>query len=231
MARKKSKKEDFTMNELVIVMQNKAVCSSLEVATNFKKNHFHIIRDIETKIIGIADMQFTQSNFGLSEYKDESGKANKMYFMTRDGFSLLAMGFTGKQAMEFKINYINAFNQMEKLLLEKQTQQWIRTRQQGKLTRNTETDTIKKLVEYAKAQGSEHADKLYITYSKLANKIAGVQGRDIASVTQLNNLSLIENIILHVIDTGIKTEKHYKAIYQDCKARLETFKDIAYLAS
>ena len=78
-------------------------------------------------------------------------------------------------------------------------------------------------------QGSEHADKLYMTYSKLANKMAGVQKRDEASVMQLNNLSLMENIILHVIDTGILTGKHYKEIYQDCKKRLETVKDLAYL--
>ena len=73
--------------------------------------------------------------------------------------------------------------------------------------------------------------KLYMTYSKLANKMAGISKRDEATVMQLNNLSLIENIILHVIDTGILTGKHYKEIYQDCKKRLETVKDLAYLES
>ena len=46
---------------------------------------------------------------------------------------------------------------------------------------------------------------------------------------QLNNLSLMEHIILHVIDTGILTGKHYKEIYQDCKHRLGTIRDLAYL--
>lgn len=118
-----------------------------------------------------------------------------------------------------------------KLTVEKSTQQWIETRYQGKLTRRTETDTIQKLTEYAKEQGSEHADKLYMVYSKLANKIAGIQSRDTASINQLNNLSLIENIIFHVIEVGIKTSKDYKEIYSDCKQRLENFKEIAYLAS
>ena len=97
------------------------------------------------------------------------------------------------------------------------------------MTRKTETDTIKKLVEYAKSQGSTHADMLYMTYSKLANKMAGIQKRDEATVMQLNNLSLMENIILHVIDMGILTGKHYKEIYKDCKKRLEAVKDLAYI--
>lgn len=152
-----------------------------------------------------------------------------MYFMNRDGFSLLVMGFTGKRAFEWKVEYIKAFNKMESLIREKSTQTWEESRKAGKLTRQAETDTIKRLVEYAKEQGSTHSDKLYMTYSKLANKMAGVANREEATVMQLNNLSLMEHIILHVIDTGILTGKHYKEIYQDCKHRLGTIRDLAYL--
>mgnify|MGYP006877307488 CR=1 FL=1 len=120
-------------------------------------------------------------------------------------------------------------SQLSKFIREKQTQTWIETRKAGKLTRKAETDTIKNLVEYAKGQGSQHADKLYMTYSKLANKMAGISKRDEATVMQLNNLSLMEHIILCVIDSGIIAGKHYKEIYQDCKKRLETVKDLAYL--
>lgn len=59
--------------------------------------------------------------------------------------------------------------------------------------------------------------------------MAGISKRDKATVMQLNNLSLMEHIILCVIDSGIVTGKHYKEIYQDCKKRLETVKDLAYL--
>lgn len=81
----------------------------------------------------------------------------------------------------------------------------------------------------AKGQGSKHAEMLYMTYSKLANKMAGIEKRDEATVMQLNNLSLMEHIILNVIDAGILMEKNYKLIYQDCKNRLELVKDLAYL--
>lgn len=70
---------------------------------------------------------------------------------------------------------------------------------------------------------------LYMTYSRLANKMAGINKRDEATVMQLNNLSLMENIILHEVDLGIMKGKHYKEIYKDCKERLETVKDLAYL--
>lgn len=218
------------MNDLVYLKNNEAVCDSLQVAEKFHKRHADVIRAIENLIENDSTQNCVQC-FKRTSYKDDTGKSNKMYRMNRDGFSILAMGFTGKKAMEWKWAYINAFNQMESFIREKSTQAWIETRRAGKLTRKAETDTIQKLVQYAKSQGSTHADMLYMTYTKLANKMAGVQKRDEATVMQLNNLSLMENIILHVIDTGILTGMHYKEIYQACKKRLETVKDLAYIGA
>ena len=113
--------------------------------------------------------------------------------------------------------------------MERQTEEWRATRKQGKLTRKNETDVLKQLVEYAKEQGSKSADKLYIVYSKLAKKAISVPSRDKATIMELNNLNLAENIILHCIKTGIASGKHYKEIYQDSKQRLEMFKIIAFL--
>lgn len=217
------------MNELVYLKNGEAVCDSLQVAGKFRKTHYHVIRDIENLIGGISKIGGTHY-FKKSYYVNEqNGQRYPKYFMSRDGFSLLAMGFTGKKALEWKLQYINAFNQMENFIKEKATETWVETRKSGKLTRKAETDTIQKLVQYAKEQGSTHADMLYMTYSKLANKMSGIQKRDEATVTQLNNLSLMENVILHIIDNGIMVQKHYKDIYKDCKKRLETIKDLAYL--
>lgn len=216
------------MNELVYLNNDEAVCDSLLVADKFGKRHADVIEKIE-KIISEDSTENSVQCFKRTSYQDETGKHNKMYLMNRDGFTFLVMGFTGKKANEWKWNYIHAFNTMESILREKSTEAWIETRQQGKLTRKAETDVIQKLVEYAKEQGSEHAEMLYMTYSKLANKMAGVKNRDEATVSQLNNLSLMENIILNCIQNGIVLGKNYKIIYQDCKRRLEAFKDIAYL--
>ena len=216
------------MNDLVSIKNDEAVCTSLQIAEKFGKRHDHVVRDIENLLEGIP--KSGETYFQKSSYKNEqNGQEYPMYYMNRDGFSLLVMGFKGKKALEWKLQYIKAFNQMEHILNEKSTDMWIETRKQGKITRKSETDVIKQLIEYAKKQGSEHSDKLYITYSRLANKMAGITNRDEATVSQLNNLSLIENIILNCIQNGISLQKHYKQIYQDCKRRLEMFKDIAYL--
>ena len=218
------------MNELVYLKQDEAMTDSLTVAESFKKRHADVIRAIEN-IIERDSTQNCARCFRSSRYKDAKGEWRKRYLMNRDGFTFLVMGFTGKKANEWKWSYIKAFNAMESVIREKSTTTWIETRQAGKLTRKAETDTIQRLVEYAKEQGSTHADMLYMTYTKLANHMAGISKRDQATTMELNNLSLIENIILHVIDTGILTRKHYKEIYKDCKARLETVSELAYIGA
>lgn len=106
---------------------------------------------------------------------------------------------------------------------------WISAREAGKLTRKSETDVIKELIEYAKSQGSSHSDKLYIVYSNLANKMAGVKNRDEATVQQLGRLDMAEQIILCMIREGMAVGLGYKDIYQNCKERLELVKELAYL--
>lgn len=214
------------MNELVYLQNDEAVCSSVDVAEMFEKKHKNVLKNIDNIV---AQNSATEKMFHFSTRVAGDNQEHRICYMNRDGFSLLAMGFNGKKALEWKLKYINAFNTMESILREKSTEAWLETRQKGKLTRKAETDVIQKLVEYAKEQGSEHSEMLYMTYSKLANKMAGVKKRDEATVSQLNNLSLMENIILNCIQNGIVLGKNYKVIYQDCKRRLEAFKDIAYL--
>jgi len=82
------------------------------VAEKFGKQHSHVLRDIQ-KLIEDLPEDFNASNFGLVDYIDAKGEARPMYEMTRDGFTLLVMGFTGKPALEWKIRFIEAFNLME----------------------------------------------------------------------------------------------------------------------
>ena len=101
------------MNNLVIMYDQQAVTTSLILAEAFEKEHSKVIRTIETKL------KMTEAKNGLSEmfaestYTDRSGKQNKMYYLNRDGFTFIAMGFTGRKADEFKLKYIEAFNRME----------------------------------------------------------------------------------------------------------------------
>lgn len=99
------------MNELVIMHDKQAVTSSLQVAETFGKEHKNVIQSIENLVAEKSAAKF----FAAGTYENR-GKQYPMYYMTRDGFSLLAMGFTGKKAMSFKLQYIEAFNAMESTL-------------------------------------------------------------------------------------------------------------------
>lgn len=101
------------MNDLVIMENHQAVTTSLKVATAFGKEHKNVIQAIESKIYSAENSAQYDKMFLEGSYKDRSGKSNKMYYMNRDGFSFIAFGFTGKRADEFKLQYIEAFNQME----------------------------------------------------------------------------------------------------------------------
>lgn len=117
------------------------VADSLQVADSFGKRHSHVLRAIENLITSLSAEEATvsdeewmyekvigssQPNFGLSEkyfipstYKDSTGRELKHYWLTRDGFSLLVMGFTGPAALHWKLLYIEAFNKMEEALRSK----------------------------------------------------------------------------------------------------------------
>ncbi len=243
------------MEDLVLIRSNKVVCTSLQIAERFGKRHQEVLYAIEGRKCsckgsgckkcnnrGYQQLGLLQENleinikshlsnmFKKSSYKDNGGRKRPLYYMDRDGFTLLAMGFTGEKALSWKIKYINAFNSMEEMLKERNTQLWIDTRQNNKENRLKETDVIKQLMDYAKEQGSTHSDRLYTVYTKLAKSvIAG--NRDNVGVSELNNLTLVESIILKTIQIDMSRQMHYKDIYKDCKNRIEQFANIAYLTA
>ncbi len=99
--------------KLVLVKNDQVVTTSLVVSQIFEKRHSDVIRQIQKLILANAKVRRL---FVSSNYIDEQGKSRVMFVMNRDGFSLLAMGFTGVKALEFKLAYINAFNEMEERL-------------------------------------------------------------------------------------------------------------------
>lgn len=99
------------MSEIVFRGTNdQAMTSSLLVAKEFGKEHNKVMRDINNLA---CSQEFRAANFGDSSYVSEQGKEFPMFTMTKDGFSFLVMGYTGKKAAQFKEAYINAFNKME----------------------------------------------------------------------------------------------------------------------
>lgn len=86
--------------------------TSRVVAEKFGKLHKNVLRDVEKTVADLPE-DFARLNFEPSTYIDSTGRTLPQYQLTRDGFTLITMGFTGKAAMEWKIRFIEAFNAME----------------------------------------------------------------------------------------------------------------------
>lgn len=100
----------------IVVMRNndgELVVTSRQVAEDFGKQHQHVTQAIENLI---SENSLLKSMMMESEYTTERGRKYKEYLLTRDGFSLLVMGFTGSRALEWKLKYIEAFNKMEQAI-------------------------------------------------------------------------------------------------------------------
>lgn len=93
---------------IVFIDNGEVFANSRDVAAYFGKEHRNILRDIE-KLIGEGVLKFEHTPY----IDPQNGQTYKSYNMDRDGFTLLAMGFTGKKALKFKLAYINQFNAME----------------------------------------------------------------------------------------------------------------------
>lgn len=102
------------MNQLVFKSNDQVVTSSRNIARDFEKKHQHVLRDIDS-LKGVVQ-NWTDLFYETTYIHEQNKQEYRQYLMNRDGFTLLVMGFTGKTAMKFKLDYINAFNEMEKEL-------------------------------------------------------------------------------------------------------------------
>lgn len=215
--------------------------TSVDVAEKFRRKHFHVleaIREME------CPDDFRASNFRCTYYMDDQGKEQPMYELTRDGFTLLAMSFSGKRATEWKIKYIAAFNAVERKLLElakedyRQARQaerraqleWQQARTEGKIERRELTDAVKELIQYARAQGSISPDRVfYMAYTKMVNHVLFEMTRssqgfsDSLDSRQLAVLAVAEGVVSDAIHEAIVSGAPYKGrdgIFEAVKSRV-----------
>ena len=218
------------MNELVTIRGNDCFTNSLVIAEGTENEHESIIRLIqryEEKFNRWGKIYFTD----LKSENPRGGRPTKVaFFNEQQATFLITLLRNSEIVLDFKSELVDQFFKMRQILMQRATLDWQETRRIGKLTRRSETDVIKDLIEYAKTQGSKHANRLYEVYSKLANKIVGLKGgeRDFATIKQLNTLDDVESMIFHVIKLGMAQCKHYKEIYKDCKHRLDWFLEITF---
>ena len=192
--------------KLVVIENNQPVTDSRTVADKFSKNHRDVLKAIRELISQTGDMRKISQMFFETTLPDKYGREQPAYLMNRDGFSLLAMGFTGKKALQFKLKFIDAFNKMEEqlksLAISGHDQRWLETRQLGKKTRKILTQAIKALEEYFEVRGKSFPNGFL--YGHITNTIQNALGiqkgsRDSQSVKKLNQLDQSEDIAGGVI--------------------------------
>lgn len=220
------------MDSLVYLKSDEVFTDSMVIAKGTDNQHKSVVAIIKKYHKDFED-------FGRLEFSDlkstnpKGGRPTKVYRLNEEQAALL-MTYLGNTEIvrTFKKRLVHQFFEMRKFIAERHTKEWVETRQQGKMTRKSETDVIKELVEYAKDQGSTHSYMLYTTYSKLANRMVGIKGkeRDIATTIQLNNLNIFENIILNLIRVGMSQEMDYHDIYRLCESRCVQAKEVAMIS-
>lgn len=132
-----------------------------------------------------------------------------------------------KEVVRFKLNLVKAFELAKKLLQQRQNAEWIEARNAGKRLRKQETDGIKAFIDYAKAQGSQNAEKYYVNLTKMENKALFLVEqkypnlRDVLGIAELSLISVADTIVLKALMDGMAQALHYKDIYKLAKERVE----------
>ncbi|WP_275781897.1 Rha family transcriptional regulator [Latilactobacillus curvatus] len=209
------------MNNLVIMKNQQAVTSSLQIAEAFGKQHKDVLEAIRDKM-STAENSALFKMFYEDTYVAGNGKRNRMYYMNRDGFTFLAMGFTGKKADEFKLKYIEAFNQMENSI---KAQLELPTTPQGilKLVLENVNDSNEKVEELGTRltdleQNTPVAPGDYNYISRRISQRVREVGRGYGELTHKQRGELFRDInqgVKRIAGVGSRSqlrERHYKAV-------------------
>lgn len=141
-----------------------SIVTSLDIAETFGKEHKRVLQDIRELE---CSEDFGRHNFVQSSYVNCQNKKQPMYYVTRNGFTLLAMGYTGEKAMKFKEGYIRQFNAMEKLLIGK-----IKEREKGIAVRQAFTKAIQQSSENERMHGHAYSTYTDVIYKSIFGKNA-----------------------------------------------------------
>jgi len=222
--------------EILVYEKNKQLwTTSLEVAARFGKKHKNVIRRIEQTVNDCPE-GFSRLNFEPRTYFDERGKEQPMYLLSRGGFSLIAMGFTGPEAIKWKVKFIAAFDLMERRIIELSRQaekraalDWQQARQEGKASRRTLAAVLADFVSYARRQGSRFPDSYFInvtrmvyrTFFSLSPEVERTLHhaiRDHLDARQLQDLATVEDRLALEIDDHMAQGQPYKTTFVEAKA-------------
>jgi phage regulator Rha-like protein len=239
----------YMPTQIIEIKENEPMVSTAMLSNGFKTEHRYIKRLIdkhiqrfervgEMRIVKEIDegvLRFENAKVG----KKKNGRPEINYWLNEPQATFLITLLRAKQngpIMDFKERLTKEFYRMRKVLLRLANQRsnadWLAKREAGIVERKMETDTIKRFVEYAKAQGSKSADKYYMVITKMQNsalfsldfveqKFPNI--REIVDGFSLDTLKMTDYIVDRAIDEGMRKQLQYKEIYVLAKTRVENF--------
>jgi len=222
--------------ELVHVAGKKLLTSSLIIADGMGIDHRAIMYLIDTHKIRLEK----RGEVILDKLKivgKKSGRPTRFAWLNEEQFIFLATLMNNSEiVLDFKDSLCVEFNRQKKLiaslLTQRQNADWIEKRDLGKLARRVETDTIKRFIEYAKAQGSTKPEYYYVHLSKMENKALFIVEqefpnlRDVLSGQQLMVLGAADIAVAKALEAGMESPLPYQEIYKLAKERMEDFGEI-----
>ena len=211
----KEPKESITSLELLELINK----FRIEDGNKTKLEHKDLLKAIRNEF----RKQIGEGKISPTSYKDNWNRNQPKFDLTlKQSLRLLT-----KESIEVREKVFDYIEKLEKqnqmlrqALWNRQNNEWLLTRKQGKITRRKETDAIAVLIPYAKSQGSNNADRLYIVYSRLVNRLAGVEDgtRETVDVETLLHIKKLEDLFSKVIFESMEKQLFYKDIYGKCKA-------------
>lgn len=220
------------MNEELVILKQDDVFTTSEIIADGTGSNYRSVQKLIQKYQDDLK-EFGQVRFEIASVKKSRGIKNKKVYLLNEQQTTLLMTYMKNTPVvrEFKKALVREFYEMRKFIMERHTEEWVESRKLSKITRKVETDVLKELVEYAQARGSKNARKYYPIYSALANRTCGITNRDEAHISQLNTLSVVEDVIGCTVRESIAQGMDYHEIYTVCKERLSVFAPLTNYAN
>jgi phage regulator Rha-like protein len=225
------------MGDLVLIVNEEIFTTSLIIAEQ-TNNTVHSVRELiktykeDLEEFGVLSFEMRKPN-----KNSKGGRPQEIYYLNEQQTTLILSYMRNSEVVRnFKKKLVKEFFKMREVLRNiysmKNTDVWVETRQNQKLTRKHETDTIKKFVEYAINQGSQSANRYYSLITTMENKALFIINdkfknlKEVLTPRQLMNSSVCNEIVINALEEGMDKEMFYKDIFQLAKQRVEIFASV-----
>lgn len=225
------------MTELVKLQKNTPVTNTLIIAEETENSHQSVFRLVKKYKEDLEEFGVVGFEIHKPKKGSNGGRPIELAYLNEQQTTLMLTYMRNSDIVrKFKIKLVKEFYKIKKVLSEissrQNNQEWIELRKNGKLTRKSETNTIKSFVEYAEEQGSKNSKMYFANISRMENKaLFFIQEkfpnlREILTGQQLQIMSSADQIVEKAIQEGMDQKLHYKDIYKMAKERIETFASI-----